>query len=215
MQLTYHFLTAVDVEGFSHLNASQQLRVQSDLDKMLTTAATRAGLDRGAWYRQLGGDGELAVLPGDTDGLRLIDNYPRELSRVLTAINRSRNPRLRLRVAIHHGALVDGLFGPAGHAPIVVSRLLDSDALRRELAENSARDLVLAISAAVYGEIVQTGLGRLNPADFHRLDVSAKGTEYPAYIYGGGSRSRVLSYRSAANRGNLGPVGSVAMGSLR
>ena len=38
-----------------------------ELSDVLDVAARKAGLDRDLWYRQVRGDGELAVLPTDAD----------------------------------------------------------------------------------------------------------------------------------------------------
>jgi hypothetical protein len=82
-RLAYHYLAAVDVEGFSALNALEQMETQVDLGWVLDFAADRANLCRAGWQRQVRGDGELAVLPPDTDGPRLIADYPRELAGAL------------------------------------------------------------------------------------------------------------------------------------
>jgi class 3 adenylate cyclase len=140
-RLAYHYLAAVDVEGFSALNALEQMETQADLGWVLDFAADRANLCRARWQRQVRGDGELAVLPPDTDGPRLIADYPRELSGALREVNKERRRRLRIRVAMHHGTLAQGQFGAVGQGPIVVSRMLDSDELREYLIStaNGAR----------------------------------------------------------------------------
>lgn len=123
--LAFRFLTAVDVEGFSRRPTAEQAKIQDDLEFAISTAASRADLDRRRWYRQPRGDGELAVLPQGVNGLSLVADYPRSLAVVLGEINRSANPgsRLRIRVAIHHGAVFPGgPFGPVGAAPILESQ---------------------------------------------------------------------------------------------
>jgi class 3 adenylate cyclase len=185
MSLAYRFVAAVDIEGFSKLTVREQIRAQNDLSRALHVAALRAGLDRDEWYLQPSGDGELAVLPSDTDALRLVAHYPEELGHALAEINRERHPdpRLRIRVALHHGTLVEGTLGPAGQTPIVVSRLLDSDLLRGELARHQDRDLVLAVSASVYEDVIATRLGDLNPAAFRPHRITAKNTELDLWIH--------------------------------
>lgn len=180
--LTYRYLAAVDIEGFSSRNALDQVQMQDDLGQVLDTAATSVGLDRTLWQVQERGDGELAVLPPDTDGPRLIADYPRELADALSEVNSERRSRLRIRVAMHHGILVQGRFGPVGQGPIVVSRLLDSDELRSYLANRPELDLVLIVSACLYSDVIETRFRHLDPAQFARADVLVKGRSYPAYI---------------------------------
>lgn len=184
-RLTYHFLVAVDIEGFSRLTAAQQKRAQSDLRTVLESSAQAAGLDRRAWLRQVGGDGELAILPSETDGLRLLVAYPRELAVAIARVNRRCSQRIRIRVSIHHGPLSDGFFGPVGRAPITVARLVDAEVLREELRGNPDLDLVLIVSASLYSDIVETEFGGLDPKEFRPVEVHAKGAAYPAYIHCG------------------------------
>jgi len=181
--LAYRYLAAVDIEGFSSLHTSDQVRMQDDLGQVLDIAATRVGLDRALWQVEERGDGELAVLPADTDGPRLIADYPRELTDALSEINSGRRIRLRIRVAMHHGTLVQGRFGPAGKGPIVVSRLLDSDELRQYLTQRTELDLVVIVSASLHDDVIETRLHNLDPAQFARTDVLVKGRSYPAYIH--------------------------------
>jgi hypothetical protein len=181
-RLAYHYLVAVDVENFSALNALEQVEAQSDLGWALDIAADRANLCRAMWQRQVRGDGELAVLPADTDGPRLIADYPHELAGALGEVNRERQRRLRIRVAMHHGTLAPGQFGAVGQGPIVVSRLLDSDELRMHLAQRAELDLVLIVSECLFHDVIETRFHYLEPAEFTRVEVRIKGKCYVAYI---------------------------------
>jgi class 3 adenylate cyclase len=181
--LAYRYLAAVDIQGFSSLHASDQVRMQDDLGQVLDVAATRIGLDRGLCQVQERGDGELAVLPADTDGPRLIAEYPRELTDALSKVNSERRIRLRIRLAMHHGTIVQGRFGPVGQGPIVVSRLLDSNELRKYLAQRAELDLAFMVSASLYDDVIETRLHCLDPAQFAHAIVIVKGRSYPAYIH--------------------------------
>lgn len=181
--LAYRYLAAVDIEGFSSLNALDQLQLLDDLDQVLDIAAARVGLDRALWQVQERGDGELAVLPPDTDGPRLIADYPRELADALSEVNSEGRSRLRIRLAMHHGTLVQSRFGPVGQGPIVVSRLLDSDELRKYLAQRAELDVALIVSASLHSDVIETRLHHLDPAQFAPADVLVKGRSYPAYIH--------------------------------
>lgn len=191
--LAFRFLVAVDVEGFSRRSASEQAKVQDDLEYVMSAAAAKSKLDRKNWYRQLGGDGELAVLPSATDGLRLVADYPRQLARMLAEINDRRAPeaRLRVRVAIHHGAVSPGRFGPIGMAPIVISRLLDAPMLRQQLRQRNDLDLVLIVSATVYDEVIQSRFHGLDPDAFARVGLKVKGKTYVGYLHQEGSASQI------------------------
>ena len=127
-ELVYRLVVAVDIESYSKLNTVEQYEVQADLGDVLDQAATRAELDRETWDREVRGDGELSVLPADTDVAWVIARFTTELERALAErkAHGVRRPPLRLRLAMHYGTLTQGRFGPVGQAPIVVSRLLDA-----------------------------------------------------------------------------------------
>jgi len=197
-RLEFRFLVATDVEGFSRRSAAEQAQAQDDLERAVARAALEAGLDRQRWYRQPRGDGELAVLPEGTDGLSLVSDYPRRLAATIAAVNRDgdRRPRLRVRIAIHHGAVAPGRFGygPVGTAPIVISRLVDAEIVRQQLRQHGNLDIALIVSATVYDEVIQSRLHGLHPEAFHRTIVRVKGISAVGYVY-----QNIISQNNAAS----------------
>jgi class 3 adenylate cyclase len=186
-RLEFRFLVAIDVEAFSQRGAAEQALAQDGLERAVAQAALEAGLDRQRWYRQPRGDGELAVLPEGADGLSLVCDYPRRLAAAIAAVNQAgdRQPRLRVRMAIHHGAVAPGRFGygPVGMAPVAISRLVDAEIVRQQLRQHSDLDVALIVSATVYDEVIQSRLHGLRPEAFHRTIVRVKGISYVGYVY--------------------------------
>lgn len=182
--LALRFLVAVDVAGFSQRYAAEQARAQDDLESAMTYAAANAGLARARWYRQPRGDGELAVLPQGVNGLSLVAEYPRKLASRVADVNLANGgPRLRVRLAIHHGAVAPGPLGPVGTALVAISRLVDAEVVRQQLRQQSDLDIALIVSATVYDEVVQSRLHDLNPEAFRRVTIRAKGISYVGYLY--------------------------------
>ena len=183
----FRFLVAIDMEGFSQLHAAAQAKIQDELESVMTQAAASAGLGRRRWHRQPRGDGELAVLPQGVSGLSLVADYPRKLAARISDLNHAADngSRLRVRLAIHHGAVLAGRFGPVGTAPIVTSRLVDAEPVRRQLRQRSDLDVALIVSSTVYEEVVQSQLHGLNPKVFDRIVVRVKGISYAGYLHQG------------------------------
>jgi hypothetical protein len=183
-ELVYRLVVAVDIEGYSRLSTLEQYEVQADLGDVLDNAAARAELDRETWYREIRGDGELSVLPADTNVAWVTARFAQELERALgeRKAQRARRPPLRLRVAMHYGTLTQGCLGPVGQAPIVVSRLLDGRIVRRMLAESAERDLILIVSASLYHDVIKTGFYGLDASRFSPVRVTVKGTTYCGYL---------------------------------
>jgi hypothetical protein len=93
-------------------------------------------------------------------------------------------------MAIHHGAVAPGLFGPVGTAPVVISRLVDGEVVRQQLRQCSDLDIALIVSATVYSEIIQSRMHDLNPGAFRRTIIRAKSVTYAGYLYLGTFTSR-------------------------
>ncbi|MFG1997702.1 hypothetical protein ACGFNU_00985 [Spirillospora sp. NPDC048911] len=173
----------MDIERYSARDVCGQLDAQTTLDAVLTAAAGAAGLDRAGWYRQVNGDGELSVLPADTCPAVVVGDFTRHLAAAVSDRNQGAERPLRLRIALHHGTLLPGPFGPAGDAPIVAARLLNAAPLRRLLSAQSGHDTALIISAALFRDVVTTGLCALTPERFHPARITAKGVTYHAHLH--------------------------------
>jgi hypothetical protein len=213
-RLTYRLVLAVDVEKYSTRDAREQLRAQTELQRILSAAARNVGLDQREWYEQVSGDGELVVLPEDVDVPVVVGDFTSSLETILGECNRrvigGTRVRLRLRVALHHGTLMPGPFGPAGDAPIVVSRLLDAKPLRRLLAEQQERDLALIVSQSLYQDVVRTGFCSLDPEEFQPVRVNAKGMQYNGFVRRSDQRREAPALRAAGAGGGSG-AGLVAL----
>jgi hypothetical protein len=187
-ELVYGLVIAVDIENFSRLDTLDQSITQDRLRRVLDLAAARACLDRTRWYRQLRGDGELAVLPPDTDVAWAVADLPHQIAEELAEVA---HPRPRLRIAMHHGPLSAGEFGPIGNAPIVACRLLDARATRQALAADPANDVVTVVSQRLYRDVVTTRFHGLLPERFRPMSVSVKGRSYAGYLCAGSPRAAV------------------------
>jgi hypothetical protein len=185
--LVYRLLLAVDIQAYSKRTTIEQLRAQHLLSRVLDEAANHIGLDRALWDKQVGGDGELATLPEDADPAPVAGDFVIALAAGLRELNRDRDggPALRVRLALHHGTMTAGPFGPAGDAPIVVQRLLDAAPLRRLLIDDPGRDVAYVVSESLYGDVVRTGFCALPPSAFQAIKVTAKGSAFRGHILTG------------------------------
>ncbi|MCP2339481.1 hypothetical protein [Actinomadura rupiterrae] len=190
--LVYRLLLAVDIQGYSRLTARQQLAAQHDLAAVLDRAAAAAGLRRADWIEQVGGDGELAMLPAGTAPAVVAGDFVLGFDAALREVNAARDTtgrpgparggwRLRVRLALHHGTLTPGPFGPAGDAPVVVQRLLDSTPLRR-LLDDPRRDLAVVVSDAMFADVVRSGFCSLPASAFEPVRVTAKGAVFRGHL---------------------------------
>ncbi|HEX6347127.1 hypothetical protein [Umezawaea sp.] len=204
----YRLVVGVDIEHYSRLDTLDQSLVQTRLSEVLDTAADRAGLDRDQWYRQLRGDGELAVLPADVDAAWVVAEFTERLTAALAELRRANptEPALRLRLAMHHGTVALAHFGLAGDTPVVTCRLLDSDNARNALTEDPSTDLVLVVSKQLYEDVVTSRFHGLGPDRFRPTVVSAKQVEYEGYLCTGSPRTPERPGRRAGGGSGAGNV---------
>ncbi|MFA7765110.1 hypothetical protein [Streptomyces sp. NRRL S-448] len=131
------------------------------LPRLLSESAEAAGLDRASWVRQAAGDSECAVLPAGSGEQALVEPFMRRLDAGLRAHHRDRCPvpgaRLALRTAVHFGPATEARNGFVGLGPVEVSRVLESDPLRRALAAAPDAAPAVALTAPVFTELVAQG----------------------------------------------------------
>lgn len=185
VSLFQRFVVGVDVQGFSERPTRLQRGIQTALVRILDEAAESAGISRTLWERREEGDGETAVLPDGVDLLAVVRTFVSELDWRLTDHNEDHQPamRLRLRVAMHVGAIAEGSLGYAGPALIDLQRLLDSDPVRGALAPGV--NLAQIISEPLYQEVVLSELRGIRPAQFKKVlvDIPKKRFRRTAYVY--------------------------------
>jgi hypothetical protein len=185
--LVHRCVIGIDIEKYSlGRTVHQQDITQRSLDEILRRGAQAAGLDRDVWIRQPGGDGELAILPADSDLSAVIGRFVRDIDDRLAEHNRihGTGTQIRARMAIHLGLLQESALGFAGPALIVLSRLLNSQVLKDALAAVSGADLALLLSAPAY-EIVEADAHGLRRRAFREVEVedTAKGFRGVAFLH--------------------------------
>ncbi|WP_203843430.1 hypothetical protein [Winogradskya humida] len=151
-------VVSVDMESYSRRNNLLQYRAQQDFRRIMDDAAAELGVERPGWLQQQAGDGELAILPPEASERALVGSLSPTLDRLLRQYNlgRSREGRIRLRVAVHQGLVhLDGANGFPGDAVVTVCRLIDSPVLKDALKRRFPRaDVALIISDQMYADVV-------------------------------------------------------------
>ncbi|MEO6083397.1 MAG: hypothetical protein ABIQ18_09855 [Umezawaea sp.] len=169
-------LVCCDLRKYGAADDQLQRILQELLIQSLDRAGVAAGVDRSTWLRQPKGDEEFAVLPPNSPERPVVDDYVRALNAELQSVNRYRVPdaKVRMRLAMHHGAIVDGANGFPGSDAVLVSRLLNSKAAHLALEEFPNADLVVVLSEHLYDTLVAAGHTSLKPADFRKVEVTVK-----------------------------------------
>jgi hypothetical protein len=167
-------LLAVDAWRYGPRDDRQQFDLQRHLEEALSVAAARSGLDRSGWRIQDAGDGLLALLPDSGSEPVLVDPFIRELDTWLARHNHDLLPgaRLRLRIAVHHGPAIQAQLGYASGAVVHACRLRDSRPVRDALDAAPEANLVLAVSALVFEDVIRQRHTSLSANDFMKVEIT-------------------------------------------
>ncbi|MFE0385140.1 adenylate/guanylate cyclase [Streptomyces bungoensis] len=181
-------LFLADVERFGPRSDREQLRTRENLYTEL-----RSGFTEELWRlcpHEDRGDGVLVVVPPAVPESRL---FTEVLPRLEHALGRRRrnDPLLRLRIAVHAGAVHRDRHGFAGNAVNHVFRLCEAPPLRQALGE-AASDTALLVSDAVHDSVVRAGLPGVDPATFHAVDLRVKETSARAWLHVAGDNACAL-----------------------
>lgn len=172
-------LVFADIKGFSSRSDRDQLRSREDL-----YAELRAAFTDELWQlcpQEDRGDGVLLVVPPDLPVEALFTAVLPRLEHGLGARRRS-DPLLRLRIAVHAGAVHRDGHGFAGNAVNHVFRLCDGRPLRQALDE-AASDTALVVSEVIHDSVVRAGLPGVEPTTFHPVTFQVKETRARAWLH--------------------------------
>src|SRR6266536_2429829 len=173
----YHHLLAADIKGSGRPDRNDQIRVvlRDTLYRVVGEALRHAAVGDADHTLLDRGDGLLVVFRPNVPVRPLLDPLVPRLVAGLASYNASvpERARMRLRVAMHSGYIVQDANGYSGQALIHMFRLLDSRLLRSRLAASSA-PLVLIVSEAVYDAVVRQHDDGVDPAAYELVRVTSK-----------------------------------------
>jgi PAS domain S-box-containing protein len=179
-------ILALDIEGFGRPERSNlaRARMRTGLHRIIGNALSAAGINPEHVEQSEYGDGVLVLLGPQVSKARLLHPLLPRLVSGLARYNRTAAAaaRLRVRAVVHAGELLRDDHGITGEDLVLAFRLLDADVVRAHLTQAEA-DLVLVVSDAMYQGIVKHGYGRIDPAVFQAVWVTAKETSTRAWLH--------------------------------
>ncbi|PIB00225.1 hypothetical protein B1C81_39070 [Streptomyces sp. HG99] len=154
---TWGTLLALDIEQFSHRNTPEQHSLQRALQAVFDNAVQSCGIQPKHVSIEDGGDGSLiALLPATVPLERVLATLPRALLEALRDLNRLASPQaqLRLRAALHTGAVAHDHHGWTGASRDQVARMVNAPALRAALTSEPGFPMAFLISDAAFRSLV-------------------------------------------------------------
>jgi len=175
----------VDVVSYGQRSQAEQDRIEDRLQSLLRTVVGDVGDDFDQVDRDSGcGDGLVVLLPTSGDPGSQLPKLVRSVARRLAEDNDRAADRIRLRMAVGTGLVArNGMTGPL---VVNISRLVDSEPLRRAVAGNPDADLAVLVLDTLHTKVVAPGYIPLVADGEERVelvDVAMKEFEDRAWLW--------------------------------
>lgn len=182
----HHALLAVDIKGFNDPRRDHEIRrsLRLAMYDLLADAFNRSGLPWSECYHEDRGDGVLAIAPAGAPVITLLYPLAQQLLAGIRQYNRLRiePAQIQLRTAVHAGQVAFDGHGVSGGAVTHLFRMLEAPAFKQALNASRA-DFALVTSDFVFGEVVQPGIGLLDPEMYAPIPIRCKETRAQAWLY--------------------------------
>ncbi len=150
----YRGILGIDIERFSRPEWTDPIRarLRSRIHRLVDDALARAQIDPTSTARSDTGDGLWLLAGAQVPTTRLLHPLATSLASGLVDDNQQvpGSERIRLRVVVHAGELLQDSHGHTGQSWNHAARLLNADATRAVLAANPGATVVLVTSARAW-----------------------------------------------------------------
>ncbi|MFD0371703.1 hypothetical protein [Streptomyces sp. NPDC127114] len=172
-----------DVVGSGRLGMDGKRLARAAMYEAFGEAYASVGIEPGTVHQEDRGDGILAALRPDVPPALMVGRWIDTLYESLRAHNGRSRGRLRLRVGMNAGLVLDDGRGLVGRAVDLACRLCDSAPARRVMADAPDVDLLIVVSDWLYRNVVVEGGRYVEPDHYRRAAVVAKETAEDAWFH--------------------------------
>ncbi|MFI6411868.1 hypothetical protein [Streptomyces sp. NPDC050585] len=164
------------------LGIDAKRRMRAAMYESFGEAYAAIGVEPGHVHQEDRGDGILAALRPDVPPTLMVGRWIDTLYECLREHNAGRDPRLRLRVGMNAGLVLDDGQGLVGRAVDLACRLCDSATAKRIMDRAPGADLLVVVSGWLYDNVVAEGGRYVEPGHYRPARVSAKETDETAWF---------------------------------
>ncbi|MFE7585752.1 hypothetical protein ACFU5Y_29760, partial [Streptomyces gardneri] len=179
----HRFVVFGDICGSGTLNMAEKELHRTAMYAAFDEAYASVGVEPGTYHQEDRGDGILAALRPDMPPRLMVGRWIDTLYESLRAHNTGRSPRLRLRIGMNAGLVVQDRHGLVGRAVDLAARLCDSPTAKRIMAEAPDVDLLVVVSDWLYGNVVAEGGRYVEPDHYRRARIRSKETDEAAWFH--------------------------------
>jgi hypothetical protein len=190
-----------DIAAFGDPSRDNDIQafVRRGLYRILRKAMNRTGIPWDRCYREDRGDGVLAVVPPEIPTVRLL-RLPAWLRAEIHRHNKcsSQAAGIRLRAALHAGAVHRDAYGLSGRALVHAARLIEAQPAKDALARPGA-ELVFILSEPVYESVLAQSAHLPEAAAYRPFETRVKESSLRAWMtVAGAARDRLEGQGQAA-----------------
>ncbi|MFI6421062.1 hypothetical protein ACIBG6_27095 [Streptomyces sp. NPDC050842] len=179
----HRFVVFGDICGSGTLGMAEKELHRTAMYAAFDEAYASVGVEPGTFHQEDRGDGILAALRPDMPPTLMVGRWIDTLYESLRAHNTGRSRRLRLRIGMNAGLVVQDRHGLVGRAVDLAARLCDSPTAKRIMDEAPEVDLLVVVSDWLYGNVVAEGGRYVEPDHYRRARIRSKETDEAAWFH--------------------------------
>ncbi|MBD0711804.1 hypothetical protein BU197_26695 [Streptomyces sp. CBMA291] len=172
-----------DICGSGTLDLAEKRAQRAAMYSAFEEAYDSVGVEPGTFHQEDRGDGVLAALRPDVPPALMVGRWIDTLYESLRACNQGRSRRLRLRIGMNAGLVVQDRHGLVGRAVDLAARLCDSPPAKRLMDGAPEVDLLVVVSDWLYTSVVAEGGPYVEPRHYRAARVRAKETDETAWFH--------------------------------
>ncbi|GGT97673.1 hypothetical protein [Streptomyces lateritius] len=172
-----------DAVGSGTLGMDAKRLMRAAMYEAFGEAYAAIGVEPGTVHQEDRGDGILGALRPDVPPAFMVGRWIDTLYESLREHNAGRRERLRMRVGMNAGLVLDDGRGLVGRAVDLACRLCDSPTAKRVMEAAPDADLLVVVSDWLYGNVVVEGGRYVEPSHYRQARVLSKETDETAWFH--------------------------------
>ncbi|MGX1506745.1 UNVERIFIED_CONTAM: hypothetical protein RKD43_005370 [Streptomyces graminofaciens] len=172
-----------DACGSGRMGLDAKRRMRAAMYGAFAEAYAAVGVEVDRVHQEDRGDGILAALDPGVPPTLMVGTWLDSLFQSLREHNAGSADRLRLRIGMNAGPVLDDGRGLVGRAVDVAARLCDSPVARRTMELAPGSDLLLVVSDWLYANVVAEGGRYVEPETYRSARVRLKETDETAWFH--------------------------------
>lgn len=177
------FVVCGDACGSGRLGMDAKTRMRSGMYSVFTEAFEAIGVAPVHRHQEDRGDGILVALDPGVPPTLMVGRWIETLHQGLRAWNAGSAQRLRIRVGMNEGPVLDDGQGLVGRAVDLACRLCDSGPAKQIMAAATGSDLLVVVSERLYADVVTEGGRYVEPECYRAAQVTDKETDERGWFY--------------------------------